>query len=79
LGHCVGAGGIFCPPDTGFPPTGVMAVGEICVPGWTYADVDLDMIANVRADGVVLNRAHWNLQVGRDAPALNVALNRISS
>lgn len=79
LGHCVGAGGVFCPPDTGFPPTGVMAVGEICVPGWTYADVDLDMIANVRADGVVLNRAHWNLQVGRDAPALNVALNRISS
>jgi predicted amidohydrolase len=79
LGSCVGAGGIFCPPDVGFPSTGVMAVAELCVPGWTYADVDLEAIANVRSDGVVLNRAHWELQVGRDAPALNVALNRFSS
>jgi predicted amidohydrolase len=79
LGTCVGAGGIFCPPDTGFPPTGVMAAAEICVPGWTYADVDLEAIAHVRADGVVLNRAHWTEQAGRDAPALNVPLGRISS
>lgn len=79
LGSCVGAGGIFCPPDTGFPSTGVLAVGEICVPGWTYADVDLETIAHVRADGVVLNRAHWDEQHDRDQPALNVPLRRISS
>jgi len=76
---CVGAGGVFCPPDTGFPPTGVLAAGEINVPGWTYADVDLEAIAHVRADGVVLNRTHWEEQYGRDAPALNVSLGRIST
>lgn len=79
LGTCVGAGGIFCPPDTGFPATGVLAASEICVPGWTYADIDLQAIAHVRADGVVLNRAHWDEQLGQDAPALNVPLTRISS
>ena len=56
-----------------------MAVGEIDVAGWTYADVDLNAIANVRKDGGVLNRMHWDLQAGRDAPALNVALNRFCS
>ena len=66
LGSCVGTGGIFCPMDTGFPSDGVLAVGEIGTPGWTYADVDIETIANVRADGVVLNRAHWDEQLGRD-------------
>jgi predicted amidohydrolase len=79
LGSCVGAGGIFCPPDTGFPSTGVMAVAEICLPGWTYADVDIEAIAHVRRDGVVLNRQHWEEQAGRDQPALNIPLGRISS
>ncbi|MGB5863613.1 MAG: carbon-nitrogen hydrolase family protein [Sulfitobacter sp.] len=74
LGSCVGAGGVFCPPDTGFPPTGVLAAGEICVPGWSYADVDIEAIAHVRRDGVVLNRAHWHEQLGRDQPALNIPL-----
>lgn len=78
LGASVGTGGVFCPPDTGFPPTGVMAVGEICVPGWTYADVSLEAIAHVRNDGVVLNRRHWDAQKGRSAPALNVPLTRIT-
>ncbi len=66
LGTCVGAGGIFGPMDTGFPPDGVLAAGKICAPGWTYAEVDLETIANVRTDGVVLNRAHWDEQRGRD-------------
>ncbi len=79
LGTCFGAGGVFCPPDVGFPATGVMAVAELGTPGWTYADVDLETIANVRSDGVVLNRAHWDLQYERDTSALNVALNRFSS
>lgn len=64
-----GMGGVFGPPDTGFPATGVMAEGILNAPGWTYADVDLAKIAHVRADGVVLNRAHWAEQCGRDVIA----------
>lgn len=61
-----GMGGIFGPPDTGFPATGVIAEGSLNVPGWTYAEVDLERIAHVRKDGVVLNRRHWDEQSGRD-------------
>lgn len=74
LETATGAGGIFAPPDTGFPSNGVLAAGEINSPGWTYADVDLDAIAHVRADGGVLNRLHWEEQVGRDAAATKIAL-----
>lgn len=61
-----GAGGIFGPPDRGFPPTGVLAAGDLDAPGWTYAEADLEKIAEVRADGGVLNRTHWTEQAGRD-------------
>lgn len=54
-----GAGGIFGPPDDGFPSSGVLAEGNIDWASWTYAEVDLDAIANVRRDGTVLNRTHW--------------------
>lgn len=64
-----GMGGIFGPPDTGFPATGVIAEGQLNAPGWTYADVDLDTVRHVRADGVVLNRLHWAEQNGRDVIA----------
>jgi len=64
-----GVGGIFGPPDTGFPPTGVIAEGVLNQPGWTYAEIDLKQIAHVRADGVVLNRRHWDDQMGRDVIA----------
>ena len=74
LGTSYGAGGVYCPPDSGFPPTGVVAVGEINAPGWTYADVDLSQVAHVRRDGVVLNRKHWTEQHGRDKAAINVRL-----
>ena len=61
-----GRGGVFGPPDTGFPETGVLALGALNAPGWTFADVDLGQIAHVRADGVVLNATHWSEQSGRD-------------
>jgi predicted amidohydrolase len=61
-----GMGGIFGPPDTGFPPTGVIAEGTLNAPGWTVAKVDLGAVAHVRADGVVLGRRHWDDQAGRD-------------
>ena len=46
-----GMGGIFGPPDTGFPKTGVLAEGGLNRPGWTYAELDPAAIAHVRADG----------------------------
>jgi predicted amidohydrolase len=64
-----GMGGIFGPPDTGFPATGVIAEGTLNHPGWTVAKVDLARVAHVRADGVVLNRRHWADQAGRDGAA----------
>jgi predicted amidohydrolase len=60
-----GAGGIFCPPDVDLPADGVLAVGEIGVPGWTVAEVDFDAIAHVRRAGGVRNRAHWDEQTPR--------------
>jgi hypothetical protein len=64
--EATGTGGVFGPPDRGFPADGVMALGEIGTPGWTYCDIDLDAIKAVRKDGVVLNRAHWSEQDMRD-------------
>lgn len=61
-----GTGGVFGPPDTGFPSTGVIAEGTLDQPGWTIADVDPAQVARVRTDGVVLNRLHWAEQAGRD-------------
>jgi predicted amidohydrolase len=69
-----GMGGIFGPPDRGFPPTGVIAEGTLNRPGWTYAEVDLARVAHVREDGVVLNRRHWAEQAGRDMQVTSVPL-----
>ena len=69
-----GMGGVFGPPDVGFPETGVLAQGSLNQPGWTYAEVDLDAIAHVRADGGVLNRSHWSEQ---DPRVQSVTLSRL--
>lgn len=61
-----GMGGIFGPPDVGFPETGVLAEGNLGKPGWTYAEIAPAAIAHVRKDGRVLNRSHWSEQQGRD-------------
>lgn len=65
----VGAGGIFAPPDRGFPETGVLSLGALNAAGWTMAEVDLRHIAKVRADGIVLGQKHWSEQSGRDDTA----------
>jgi predicted amidohydrolase len=65
-----GMGGVFGPPDAGFPETGVIAEGTLRQPGWTFAEVDLAAIAHVRADGRVLGRAHWPEQEGRDTASI---------
>ncbi|MBV2360389.1 carbon-nitrogen hydrolase family protein [Thalassococcus sp. CAU 1522] len=64
-----GAGGVYGPPDRGFPETGILAQGSRDAPGWTYAEIDLAAIARVRADGGVLNRRDWADQQGRDGAA----------
>ena len=69
-----GAGGIFGPPDLGFPPTGVLAEGALNAPGWTYADIPGDAVARVRRDGVVANRTHWDEQEARDLVITSVSL-----
>jgi predicted amidohydrolase len=69
-----GAGGVFGPPDTGFPATGVLAEGALDAPGWTWADIDLEAIARVRRSGTVAGRAHWPEQAGRDGAVTFVAL-----
>lgn len=60
-----GTGGVFGPPDTGFPENGVLALGQMDQPGWTYAEVDIARIAEVRECGVVANRTHWEEQTPR--------------
>ena len=59
-----GMAGIFAPSDVGFPPGGVLALGEMNKAQWVYAEVDLDLIARVRASGGVQTYNHWMEQVG---------------
>ncbi|WP_172292099.1 carbon-nitrogen hydrolase family protein [Pseudoruegeria sp. HB172150] len=69
LDTSTGAAAVYGPPDLGFPDTGVIAQGDLNVPGWVYADVDISAVARVRAEGRVFNHADWALQ---DAPSKNV-------
>ncbi len=61
----IGAAAIYGPPDMGFPDTGVLAEGILNVPAWVYADISLEAIRAVRADGQVLNMTHWHEQAER--------------
>ncbi|MEL7261755.1 MAG: carbon-nitrogen hydrolase family protein [Pseudomonadota bacterium] len=65
----VGAGGVFGPPDTGFPDDGVLAAGPLNTPGWTYAEVDRAAIDVVRTGGTVLGRRDWTASEMRAEPA----------
>ncbi|ABD55790.1 carbon-nitrogen hydrolase family protein [Jannaschia sp. CCS1] len=67
----VGAAAIYGPPDLGFPPTGILAEGPLDTPGWTYADVDIQAIHRVRAEGSVFNHAHWPESVAAAQSAKN--------
>ena len=64
----VGAAGFFAPPDRRFPADGVLALGVLNQAQWVYATLDLDLLAEVRNDGDVLNARDWSLQPG--VPAL---------
>lgn len=60
-----GRAAIYGPPDAGWPETGILAEGELNVPGWVVAEVDRAQIAKTRADGVVLTHRDWPSQVAR--------------
>lgn len=60
-----GAAAIYGPPDKGFPPSGILATGVVNQAGWVHAEVDLDAVRAVRADGHVLNMTHWGEQNAR--------------
>ncbi|WP_293909346.1 carbon-nitrogen hydrolase family protein [Deinococcus sp.] len=58
----VGAAGVYAPADpgregggNGLPETGVVAQGEVNVPGWLHTTLDLDVTREVRRNGHVLN------------------------
>lgn len=69
-----GMGGVFGPPDMGFPATGVIGEGQLGVAGWTYAEIDTEVVRAVRADGHVLNMTHWQEQSPRAIPPRPVVL-----
>ena len=69
-----GRGGVFGPPDRGFPDTGVLAEGAFDVPAWTCAEFDPALVSGVRAGGAVRNRSHWVEQSGRDHAPEQVCL-----
>ena len=54
-----GAVGVYGPPDLGFPDNGVLVLGELDQPCWVYAELDLDLMPEVRSAGAVRNHEHW--------------------
>jgi len=55
-----GRAAIYGPADRGWPETGILAETEMDAPGWTLAEIDLDLVAKTRADGGVLNFRDWS-------------------
>lgn len=54
-----GAAGFYGPADLGFPDNGVITVGELNVPKWVWAEIDIAKIAQVRSAGAVRAYSHW--------------------
>lgn len=59
-----GAAGVYGPPDRGMPEDGVLALGDEGEAQWVFAQVDTAVVADLRADGGVLNMRHWTEQPG---------------
>ncbi|MEM1373610.1 MAG: carbon-nitrogen hydrolase family protein [Pseudomonadota bacterium] len=60
-----GAAAIYGPPDLGFPEDGVFAQGKLDAAGWTRAEIDMGLVARVRAQGAQHNARHWPEQAPR--------------
>ncbi|MFN4134387.1 MAG: carbon-nitrogen hydrolase family protein [Novosphingobium sp.] len=59
-----GAAAIYGPPDRAMPEDGVLAKGTEGAAQWVFAAVDTARVADLRADGGVLNVRHWAEQPG---------------
>jgi predicted amidohydrolase len=69
-----GAAGIYGPPDRGMPEDGVIAVGAEGASQWVLGTINLAKVAELRADGGVLNMRDWQDQPGAGAlPAVTLA------
>lgn len=55
----IGAAGIYTPVDYGYPENGVLAIGDMNVAQWVYAEIDPGSIAKVRTTGQVSNYRDW--------------------
>lgn len=60
-----GRAAIYGPPDRGFPETGIFTETPLNTAGWAIATIDRAAIHAVRANGGVLNHAHWPEQLDR--------------
>lgn len=69
----IGSAAIYGPPDAGFPENGIFAETPLNTPGWAFAEVSRDAIAEVRRNGGVLNHLHWAEQAERVASGLRRA------
>ncbi|NLR71011.1 carbon-nitrogen hydrolase family protein [Novosphingobium sp. ERN07] len=68
-----GAAAVYGPPDRGMPEDGVLAMGVEGAAQWVFAEVDTALVAELRADGGVLNTRHWAEQPGAvQLPAVEV-------
>ena len=59
----VGVAAFYTPVDNGFPANGILLVGKPKDTGWVYAELNLDALATVRAEGQVFNYRDWNGQL----------------
>lgn len=55
-----GLAAVYAPPDRGFPDDGIIAQGRLDEAMWLFADLDLDRIVDVRANGQVRNHRDWS-------------------
>jgi predicted amidohydrolase len=54
-----GYAALYAPPDKVFPPSGIIAKGELNAPTLLIADADLTLVDKTRRDGAVLNHRDW--------------------
>jgi predicted amidohydrolase len=65
-----GYAALFAPPDKFFPPSGIIAKGDLNAPALLIADADLALVEQTRRDGAVLNHRDWPPVPAADIVAL---------